>query len=132
MMSFKDKQPENKREISSGIIVFQKTEEGPRFLILYYGHGYWTFPRGKIEKEEKSFEAALRETKEETGILRQDLKFFDYFKTREKWTFLRNGQKIDRIIIFYLAQTDKNFIKISNEHKGYGWFTHKNAMKSFF
>lgn len=132
MMVFKEKQPANKKQISSGIIIFEKTKEGPRFLILYYGHGYWTFPRGKIEKEERSFEAALRETKEETGIIKQDLKIFSNFKTREKWTFVRDGQKIDRIIIFYLAETNNSIdVKISHEHRGFGWFTYREAVKIF-
>src|SRR5579863_10064232 len=29
------------REISAGIVVFRRTPEGPRFLILYHGGEYW-------------------------------------------------------------------------------------------
>lgn len=119
------------KQISSGVIVYMPTLEGPRFLLLYYGHNYWTFPRGKIEKEEKSFAAALRETKEETGLARADLKFFDNFKTQENWIFMRNGKKVHRVIIFYLAQTQKGNIKISDEHLGFGWFTFREAQKIF-
>lgn len=120
---------QDEKIVSSGIIVFRKTDEDPRFLMLYYGHSYWTFPRGKIEKEERSFTAALRETKEETGLGRQDLAFVECFKTREQWTFMRGNQKIHRTIIFYLAQTTKTHVRVSHEHQGYGWFTYREAMK---
>ena len=63
------------KEISAGIIIYRKTLEGVKFLLLYHGGGYWNFPKGKIEAEEKSFQAALREIREETGLIKQDLKF---------------------------------------------------------
>lgn len=121
--------PPQEREISSGVIVFKKTSEGPRFLALYYGHNYWTFPRGKIEKEERSFEAALRETYEETGLSRGDLRFVDYFKTYENWTFTRNGKKVRKTVIFYLAETSQRTVKMEKRCLGYGWFTASEIMK---
>jgi len=121
------------REISAGIIIYKKTKEGLRFLILYHGHNYWNFPKGKIEKEEKSFEAALREVKEETGLSRNDLRFNEYFKTYEKFVFWRRlknkNVKVFKIVIFYLAESKKSQIKISKEHQGYGWFSYKEALK---
>jgi 8-oxo-dGTP pyrophosphatase MutT (NUDIX family) len=119
------------REISSGIIVFRKILEEPHFLILYYGRGQWTFPRGKIEKEEKSFDAALRETREETGLLPSDLSFFSSFKAYENWIYRKNQKKIHKTVIFYLAQTDKKNIKIEERSLGYGWFTYREALKIF-
>ena len=120
------------KEISSaGVIVYMPTLEGSRFLLLHYGHNYWTFPRGKIEKGEESFDTALRETMEETGLVKADLIFFDNFKTQENWIFMKNGRKVHRVIIFYLAQTQKRNIKISDEHLGFGWFTFREAQKIF-
>lgn len=121
--------PSGEREISSGVIVFKKSVDGPRFLALYYGHNYWTFPRGKIEKEERSFEAALRETFEETGLVRGDLRFVDYFKTYENWTFTRNGKKVRKTVIFYLAETHHKIIQTEKRCFGYGWFTAPEMMK---
>jgi len=121
------------QRVSSGIIVYRETTEGPRFLTLYYGHNYWTFPRGKIdvEKEEKSFEAALRETREETGLTRNDFILADSFKTREDWVFTQNNKKIHRTVIFYLAKTDKRYIRLSDEHQGYCWLLYREALKIF-
>jgi|SRR3990167_3660605 len=121
------------KEIAAGIIIYRKTIDGQKFLILYHGRNYWNFPKGKIESEEKSFQAAIRETKEETGLSRADLKFANNFKAYEKFSFWRRvGEKnarIFKIVIFYLAETKKKEIKISEEHSGYGWFIYKEAMK---
>lgn len=118
-----------KREISAGFIVFRKTEEGLKFLILYHGHNYWNFPKGKIESEEKSMAAALRETKEEAGLTQQDLRLITNFKAYERFYFKRAGQTIFKIVIFYLAETHKREVKISDEHEGYAWFSYGEAKK---
>lgn len=120
-----------KREISSGIIVFRKTSEGPKFLILYRGRDQWTFPRGKIEGEERSFAAALRETKEETGFGRNDLRFVDYFKGYENWTYVKNNEKIYKTVILYLAETRKKQVRIEDKFDGYGWFGYEQAKQIF-
>ncbi|MEK7481930.1 MAG: NUDIX domain-containing protein [Patescibacteria group bacterium] len=121
------------REISAGIIIYRKTKEGLKFLLLYHGGGYWNFPKGKIEAEEKSFQAALRETREETGLSGNELKIDQRFKAYEKFVFWRGHgikkQKVFKVVIFYLAETKKPQIRISYEHDGYGWFTYKEAMK---
>jgi len=121
------------KEISAGIIIYHKTKEGLKFLLLYHGGGYWNFPKGKIEAEEKSFQAALRETREETGLGGSDLKIDQRFKAYEKFVFWRGSgikkEKVFKIVIFYLAETKKPQIRISYEHDGYGWFTYKEAMK---
>ncbi len=126
------------KEISAGIIIYRETEEGTKFLILYHGRGYWNFPKGKIESEERSSQTALREIKEETGLRREDLKFEQYFKAYEKFTFWRKTggrtQKVFKIVIFYLAETRRKAIKISEmkegqPHEGFAWFTYREAMK---
>ncbi len=124
------------REISAGIITYRTTADGPRFLILYHGHNYWNFPKGKIESEEKSFQTAVREVREETGLTRNDLRFNESFKTSENFTFWRNKEKIYKTIVFYLAETTQQRIKLPEQtdaegekHEGYGWFTYKEALK---
>ncbi len=119
-----------RREIAAGIIPFRNSPEGPRFLLLYHGGEYWNFPKGKIESEEKSFEAALRETKEETGLRPVDLRVIPGFKTYEKFFFKRRGQPTFKIVIFYLAESRLREVRLSSrEHKGYGWFLYRDAKK---
>ncbi len=118
------------REISAGIIIYRKTNQGPKFLLLYHGKNYWNFPKGKLDEGEKSFLAALREVREETGLKRSDLIFNDYFKMTNRYIFNSpQKQKVFKIVIFYLAETKKSEIKISDEHEGYAWFTYREALK---
>lgn len=121
------------QEISAGIIIYRKTPEGPKFLILYHGNHYWNFPKGKIEAEEKSFQTALREVREETGLGSHDLKLNTHFKTYEKFTFWRKSGKVYKTVVFYLAETRRKGIRISEmkegqPHEGFAWFTYKEAM----
>ena len=127
------------KEISSGIIIYRKTPQGVKFLILYHGRGYWNFPKGKIQSEEKSLQAALREIKEETGLHPSDLKIVDNFRTYEKFSFWRRlgnkNVKVFKIIILYLAETKKKTIDISDlkeegePHEGFAWFSYREALK---
>lgn len=121
-------------ETSAGIIIYRKTVDGPRFLILYHGRDYWNFPKGKIESEERTFQTALREIREETGLTRNELKFHDYFKAQEKFMFWRAEEKVYKTIVFYLAETRRKSIKIAEvdtgqPHEGFAWFTYKEALK---
>ena len=122
------------REISSGIIIYkrEKDRDGKietKYLLLYHGNGYWNFPKGKLEQGELSYQAAFREVREETGIPSTVLKLEKNFKATDKYLYQREGNKIFKIVIFFLAQATKPEIKLSWEHEGYGWFLHKDAQK---
>lgn len=122
------------REISAGIIIYkrEKDRDGKvetKYLLLYHGNGYWNFPKGKLEQGERGYDAALREVAEETGIPSKSLRIERNFKTTDKYLFQAKGQKVFKIVIFFLAQAIKPEVKISWEHEGYGWFLHKDAQK---
>jgi dATP pyrophosphohydrolase len=118
-----------KKVVSAGIIIFRRTSEGLKFLILYHGRDYWNFPKGKLEKEERSWQAAFREVNEETGLKQEELKQVTNFKTFEKFYYQRGGEKIFKVVILYLAETKQNVITVSPEHEGYGWFKFSEAKK---
>lgn len=122
-----DRKDKPVREISAGLVVYRQTDEGPKFLLLYHGGRYWNFPKGKIEAEEKSLEAAIRETAEETGLQETDLRMKRKFKAHERYGFFRNKRRIFKIVIFYLAETKTRQIKLSKEHEGFGWFLYRDA-----
>ncbi len=118
-----------RRVIAAGIIIFRKTDEGTKFLLLYHGRNYWNFPKGKLEKEEKSWQAALREVREETGLKSTELRFVADFKTKEQFMYNQGKEKIFKIVILYMAETTQNRITVSHEHEGYGWFTASEARR---
>ncbi len=125
----KPKEKPARRVISAGVIVYRRTREGLKFLILYHGRNYWNFPKGKIESEEKSLEAALRETREETGLAASELRVLHHFRAHERFYYKWGGQPFFKIVIFYLAETKNPRIRVSEEHEGYGWFTAAEGMK---
>ena len=55
-------------EKSAGIVLFRNDSDKNEFLLLNYPQGHWDFVKGKIEQNETSHEAAIRETREETGL----------------------------------------------------------------
>lgn len=122
-------QKRQEKIVSAGIIVFRKTREGTKFLILYHGKGYWNFPKGKLEQSERSWQAALREVQEETGLKAKELKLLGNFKAFEKFHYKRGSNKIFKVVILYLAETHQPRITISKEHQGYGWFGFSQAKK---
>ena len=127
----------NNREISAGAIIYRRTNEGPKFLILYNGGNYWNFPKGKLAEGERSFRAALREVWEETGLSFRDLKFSDRFKVEDHFTYVRNRQKIFKTVTYYLAETGNPYVRLKikpenipgEKHQGYGWFLYRDALR---
>ncbi len=117
-------------QISAGIIIYRPTDEGIKFLLLYHGHNYWNFPKGKIQENEKMLQTAFREVCEETGLKSHELKLKRNFRTSERFVFRTKEQgKIFKIVTFYLAETSQPVIRISKEHQGYGWFLYPEARR---
>lgn len=119
----------NKKIISAGLIIYRETKEGGlKFLLLYRGRGVWDMSRGRMEAEERSLQTAFREVYEETGLRKSELQLDKGFqRVYEKFPFSRGPEKFFKIVIFYLAKTDKTHIRLSDEHNGYGWFSLKEA-----
>lgn len=130
-----------RRVISAGAVVFRRERDGqPRFLLLYYGRNYWNFPKGKIEEGERATQAFLREVEEETGLKRSDLRLFPEFRTTERFTFVdryaplprreeRERPQVFKVVIYYLVESRKRAVAISDEHEGFGWFTYAEALR---
>ena len=65
----------------------------------------WDFPKGRIEAGEDPLAAALRETREETGLTDLAFSWGDVYRETEPYA----GGKIAR---FYMAQTDAEHIEL--------------------
>lgn len=118
-----------RKTISAGIIIYRRTEAGIKYLLLYKGKNYWNFPKGKIEMGERSYETAIREIYEETGLRPEDLKMQSQFKAFERFIFQHQQEKIFRVVILYLAETRNPQVRISDEHEGFGWFSVAEAKR---
>jgi hypothetical protein len=80
-------------EAAGGLVYNDKKE-----LLFIFRDGVWDLPKGKIEKSEKTAEAALREVEEECGIV--DLQLGDFIdKTYHIYQF--KNQPVFKITHWY-------------------------------
>ena len=114
-------------EKSAGIVLFRNNSGKNEFLLLNYPQGHWDFVKGKIEQNETSRKAAIRETREETGIT--NIEFIDGFEESVEYDFRFKKEDIHKKVIFFLAKTDEKNIKLSHEHNDYLWLEYSNALK---
>ncbi len=114
-------------ETSSGVVLFRKENEKILFLLLLYPSGHWDFVKGKMEKGESPHETAIRETREETGII--DTKFLDNFEEWIEYDFQFEGELVHKKVVFFLGETQTKNVKISHEHLNYTWMDYAEAME---
>ena len=114
-------------ETSAGIVLFRKENSKNMFLLLHYPSGHWDFVKGKMEKGETTHQTATRETEEETGIT--DIKYLENFEEWIKYNFQYQGELVQKKVVFFLAETKTEEIKISHEHSGFIWTDYNSAME---
>ena len=111
---------------SAGAVVFRRTDQGIRLLILR-AFNLWDFPKGLLEDDESELDAARREVWEETGLADLNYPFGDEFKE----TLPYSGGKVAR---YYLAETgeEKIVLPVSPElgrpeHDAWKWVGFEEA-----
>ncbi len=114
-------------ETSAGIVLFRKEDSKILFLLLHYPSGHWDFIKGKMEKGESTHETAIRETKEETGII--DITFLENFEEWIKYEFQYQGELVRKKVVFFLAETKTKEVMISDEHLDYTWMDYNTSME---
>jgi len=114
------------KEQSAGAIVFRKDKE-IMYLLLHYDAGHWDFPKGHIEEGETELETLKREVKEETSI--DDIDIIKAFKEKIHYFYRSKKDLISKEVVFYLAKTQTEKIRISFEHKGYEWLPYDQAIE---
>jgi bis(5'-nucleosidyl)-tetraphosphatase len=121
--------PPTKKQVVAGFVVYRRTSEGVKFLLLYRRGNYWNFPKGHFMPGERTIDAALRELEEETGIKKSELRIVPNFRAYERFYFQIGNQGIYDTVILFLAETHKAEVQIAlREHSGYGWFLCHDAM----
>ncbi len=94
-----------REEVSAGGIVFRRSPEGVRFLLIRDSYRNWGFPKGHLEADESPEAAAMREVREETGLagiaLKAPVDVID-------WHFRFRGRFVHKICHFYLIEADSS------------------------
>lgn len=104
--------------------IFRETKNGIEFLLLKRSEkvifpGLWQMVNGKIEKNEKAFETAVREIKEETGFV--PLKLWtvpnmNFFYTPETDSVT--------VLPVFAALVENNIeVNLSEEHTDFKWLS---------
>jgi 8-oxo-dGTP pyrophosphatase MutT (NUDIX family) len=112
-------------ERSAGAVVFRESPKGRMFLLLQNA-GRWDFPKGGVEKGENELQTVLREVKEETGL--NNLNIIHGFRKVIEYFYRRNGKNVHKQVVYLLAVTEDEGVKISFEHQAYGWFEYREAL----
>lgn len=121
----------HRRDVSAGVIIFHRGEDGCRFLLLrsrLTRRPLWEFPKGGVDEGETLEEAALRELREETGLRPGDVRLIGGFERSEDYRFTA-GEGSERLFIrkrvtYYLAEALRTEITISpKEASRFAWFT---------
>ncbi len=108
------------------MVVYRRADL-PKFLLLHYPAGHWDFPKGHVEEGETTQETALRELREETGIKEEEVKLKEGFEEIIDYMYKKNNEFAHKKVIFLLGQTEKEEIRISEEHQGYDWLSFEKA-----
>ncbi len=88
-------------EISAGGVIVHISRAGRKVLLMKDMHGSWTFPKGKIEKDEDIKNTALREIEEEVGVTH--LQYIAKLTPAKYWYF--RGTPIRKTVQYYLFRS---------------------------
>ena len=107
--------------------IYRKTKEGIKYLILkraktkMYEH-LWQGVAGKIEKGEQSWQAAIRELKEETGL--DPLRIF--VADHVSKFYETHGDRINLVPVFGV-EVASDIVLLSSEHSDFKWVDYDSA-----
>ncbi len=89
--------------------------------------GTWCYVAGKIEASEKAWQAALREIKEEAGLIPSE--FYSADIQEQFYEIGKDSIWIAPIFVGYIL--DKQEVKINEEHDDFKWVTIEEAFQMF-
>jgi len=109
--------------------IFRESEKGIEFLLLKRSGGQpypalWQMVTGKIKNNEKAYQTALREIKEETGLVPVQL----WVAPTVNSFYEPVGEYICLLPVF-AARVETDRIEISVEHTEYQWVDRTTAQK---
>lgn len=100
----------NVTEVSAGTITFCciSSDSQPEVLLIERGAPFddWVFPKGKVKEGEGITEAAIRETKEETGLDVGLLKKIRSYEYTYYWD--PKNERATKTVHYFLAQANAN------------------------
>lgn len=112
-------------EKSCGMVLFREKDGTKLYLLLHYLGNHWDLVKGHVEEGESEHETATRELLEETGIA--DIKYVEGFREEVSYWYKRAGKPSHKQVVFFLAKTELEDVRLSHEHKGFKWLPYNAA-----
>ena len=113
------------------VCVFKFEKDQPKYLLLHRSKteriypGIWQLISGSIEEGEKAVNAALREFKEETGLMPKKFWVVPY-----AGSFYDPDYDALNLTAFFAAEVDEiSHPKLCEEHYEYGWFSYEETVQ---
>ena len=106
--------------------MFRETENVREYLLLRNA-GRWDFPKGGVERGETELQTVLREVQEETGL--KEFNIVPGFRSLIEYFYRRDSKTIHKRVVYLLARTGHEAVKISFEHQAFDWFPYHDAIE---
>ena len=115
-------------EVSAGAVVYTKTEDGIKYVIIESVGGVHGFPKGHIEPGETEKEAALREIREEVGLR---VRLNDRFRVVKEHPLPRKTGVMKRVVYFLAEYEDQDIVYQKSEVANAGLYSFDEASRMF-
>jgi len=117
------------KEISAGGVIYRQADDGYYFVLILDAYDKWTFPKGKVENDDSLEVNALRELKEETGLI--ELKVIDYLGETQVKVHKPNEKPYRKLIKYFLIESHSTDIIVPQvtELKDVRWYSQSEALE---
>lgn len=113
----------NEPILTAGVGLFVFNDEDRVLMQLRTDYNSWGFPGGAMELGESFEDVAIRELKEETNLIVDELKLIKVLSGKDTYREYPNGDKLYDITAIFVIKKYHNDLKINdNESKKLEWF----------
>lgn len=114
---------------SFGVIPVHLSSDGPRVLVVeqYGAQGtHWGFPKGQPLPEERPYDTAERELREEVGLFMK--KRIEGMSFKQVYSFTFEDTIVDKTVIYFIGIVKQpGFALQEKEIKNAGWYNFTDA-----
>lgn len=117
-----------KYEKSCGAVVFTRSGQQLRYVLVQETNGFHSFPKGHMEAGETEVETALREIKEETGLT---VRLLPGFRTVDDHPLWEKPGTMKQIVYFLAEYAHQPLVVQASKLRAVKLLTYAQAMDTF-